>query len=176
MCLNYLFESLTNGVGILLLTWLFCLTCSEVGGVTWCYGFVNILINQISLANWDVGVFVDWVTSFVFVVLIRHLKWSIVAGRSSINLFICFQLAARIVVSNLHKNTKKSFSETWVFLQFLVWFAICTSKLLRSLNGYGFQCRIKDMYYHVNERSGLKAPLVADDVYKIIMEVFQQAL
>ena len=27
------------------------------------------------------------------------------------------------------------------------------------------------MYNHVNERSGLKAPLVADDVYEIIMEV-----
>ncbi|KAL5223571.1 hypothetical protein ABZP36_010210 [Zizania latifolia] len=50
-------------------------------------------------------------------------------------------LAARIAVSNLHKNTKKSFSET-----------------------------IKDMYSHVNERSGLMAPLVADDVYEIIMK------
>lgn len=27
------------------------------------------------------------------------------------------------------------------------------------------------MYNHVNERSGLKAPLVADDVYEIIMKV-----
>ncbi|KAH7415603.1 hypothetical protein KP509_14G053500 [Ceratopteris richardii] len=51
------------------------------------------------------------------------------------------QLAARIAVSNLHKNTKKSFSET-----------------------------IKLMYNHVSERSGLKAPLIADDVYGIIMK------
>ncbi|KAL8251658.1 hypothetical protein R6Q59_035351 [Mikania micrantha] len=50
-------------------------------------------------------------------------------------------LAARIVVSNLHKNTKKSFSET-----------------------------IKDMYFHISERSGKKSPLVADDVYEIIMK------
>ncbi|KAI3669204.1 hypothetical protein L6452_40431 [Arctium lappa] len=50
-------------------------------------------------------------------------------------------LAARIVVSNLHKNTKKSFSET-----------------------------IKEMYAHVSERSGQKAPLIADDVYEIIMK------
>ncbi|CAN6711589.1 unnamed protein product [Malus baccata var. baccata] len=50
-------------------------------------------------------------------------------------------LAARIVVSNLHKNTMKSFSET-----------------------------IKMMYNHVSERSGLKAPLIADDVYEIIMK------
>lgn len=31
--------------------------------------------------------------------------------------------------------------------------------------------RIKDMYGHVSERSGLKAPLIADDVYEIIMKV-----
>ncbi|KAG2333881.1 hypothetical protein Bca52824_005061 [Brassica carinata] len=50
-------------------------------------------------------------------------------------------LAARIDVSNLHKNTKKSFSET-----------------------------IKDMYNHVNERSGLESPLIADDVFEIIIK------
>ncbi|KAG6392782.1 hypothetical protein SASPL_147008 [Salvia splendens] len=50
-------------------------------------------------------------------------------------------LAARIAVSNLHKNTKKSFSET-----------------------------VKDMYNHVSERSGLAAPLIANDVYEIIMK------
>ncbi|KAH0453206.1 hypothetical protein IEQ34_017530 [Dendrobium chrysotoxum] len=50
-------------------------------------------------------------------------------------------LAARIAVSNLHKNTKKSFSET-----------------------------IKDMYNHFNERSGQRAPLISDDVYEIIMK------
>ncbi|GJN00809.1 hypothetical protein PR202_ga18024 [Eleusine coracana subsp. coracana] len=50
-------------------------------------------------------------------------------------------LAARIAVSNLHKNTKKSFSET-----------------------------IKDMYGHFNERSGLMAPLIAEDIYEIIMK------
>lgn len=32
--------------------------------------------------------------------------------------------------------------------------------------------RVKDMYYHVNEGSGQKAPLIADDVYEIIMKVF----
>ena len=51
------------------------------------------------------------------------------------------QLAARITVSNLHKNTKKSFSET-----------------------------IKEMFAHVNKLSGLKAPFIADDVYEIIMK------
>jgi ribonucleoside-diphosphate reductase alpha chain len=51
------------------------------------------------------------------------------------------RLAARISVSNLHKNTKKSFSEV-----------------------------MTDLYLYVNPRTGKKAPLVADDVYKVIEE------
>ncbi|BFG40851.1 hypothetical protein CerSpe_271250 [Prunus speciosa] len=50
-------------------------------------------------------------------------------------------LAARISVSNLHKSTKESFSET-----------------------------IRVMYNFFDKRSGKKAPLVADDVYEIIMK------
>ena len=50
------------------------------------------------------------------------------------------KLAARIAVSNLHKNTKKSFSET-----------------------------MTDLYEYVNPRTTKKAPLLADDVYEIIM-------
>ena len=49
------------------------------------------------------------------------------------------QLAARISVSNLHKNTKKSFSDT-----------------------------MKDLHEYVNPRNGKKAPLLSDEVYKII--------
>ena len=51
------------------------------------------------------------------------------------------RLAARISVSNLHKNTKKSFSETMV-----------------------------DLYEYVNPRTGKKAPLLSDEVYKVIMD------
>jgi ribonucleoside-diphosphate reductase alpha chain len=51
------------------------------------------------------------------------------------------KLAARIAVSNLHKNTKKSFSET-----------------------------MDDLYYYVNPRTEKKSPLLADDVYKIIKD------
>lgn len=51
------------------------------------------------------------------------------------------RLAARIAVSNLHKNTKKSFSDT-----------------------------MDDLYFYVNPRTGKKAPLLADDVYQIIQE------
>lgn len=49
------------------------------------------------------------------------------------------QLAARVAVSNLHKNTTKSFSET-----------------MRSL------------YTYVNSKTGKAAPMVADDVMEII--------
>jgi len=50
------------------------------------------------------------------------------------------RLAARISVSNLHKNTKKSFSEV-----------------------------MKDLYEYVNPRTGKKAPLLSDEVYDVIM-------
>lgn len=51
------------------------------------------------------------------------------------------QLAARIAVSNLHKNTKKSFSET-----------------------------MNDMFHYINPRTGTAAPLLADDVHEIIQK------
>ena len=51
------------------------------------------------------------------------------------------QLAARIAISNLHKNTNKSFSET-----------------------------MNEMYHYVNPRNGQEAPLLSDEVHKVIME------
>ena len=50
------------------------------------------------------------------------------------------KLAARIAVSNLHKNTKKSFTET-----------------------------MTDLIVYENPRTGKKAPMIADDVYEIMM-------
>ena len=50
------------------------------------------------------------------------------------------KLAARIAVSNLHKNTKKTFSEV-----------------------------MTDLYNYVNPRTGKKAPLLSDETYKVIM-------
>ena len=49
------------------------------------------------------------------------------------------RLAARISVSNLHKNTKKSFSEV-----------------------------MTDLYEYVNPRTGKKAPLLSDEVFEVI--------
>ncbi|WP_372794886.1 ribonucleoside-diphosphate reductase subunit alpha [Lutibacter sp.] len=51
------------------------------------------------------------------------------------------KLAARIAVSNLHKNTKKSFSEVMM-----------------------------DLYNYVNPRTGKKAPLLSDEAYKVISD------
>jgi ribonucleoside-diphosphate reductase alpha chain len=50
-------------------------------------------------------------------------------------------LASRIAVSNLHKETKKTFSDV-----------------------------IDDMYHYIDPKTGQKASLVADDVYKVIQE------
>ncbi len=51
------------------------------------------------------------------------------------------RLAARIAVSNLHKNTKKTFSDV-----------------------------MTDLYNYVNPRTGKKAPLLSDEVYKVITD------
>lgn len=51
------------------------------------------------------------------------------------------KLAARISVSNLHKSTKKTFSEV-----------------------------MHDLYTYVNPRTGKDAPLLSDDVYEVIMK------
>jgi len=49
-------------------------------------------------------------------------------------------LAARIEVSNLHKNTKKAFSEV-----------------------------VSDLYHYINPRSNEPGPLISDAVYKLVM-------
>ena len=51
------------------------------------------------------------------------------------------QLAARIAISNLHSNTKKSFSET-----------------------------MNEMFHYVNPRTNQEAPLLSEEVHKVIMD------
>ena len=50
-------------------------------------------------------------------------------------------LASRIAVSNLHKGTKKSFSQV-----------------------------MSDLYYYLDPKTGANAGLLADDVYKVIVD------
>jgi ribonucleoside-diphosphate reductase alpha chain len=54
-------------------------------------------------------------------------------------------LASRIAISNLHKTTKKSFSET-----------------------------IKDLYEYVDNKTGLSAALISDEIYDIVMNNAQE--
>ncbi|REH00071.1 ribonucleoside-diphosphate reductase subunit alpha [Flavobacterium aquicola] len=51
------------------------------------------------------------------------------------------QLAARIAISNLHSNTKKSFSET-----------------------------MNEMFHYINPRTNQESPLLAEEVHKVIMD------
>jgi len=51
------------------------------------------------------------------------------------------QLAARLEVSNLHKNTKKNFHDV-----------------------------VEDLYNYINPRSGEKGPLISDSVYQIVQD------
>ena len=53
-------------------------------------------------------------------------------------------LASRIAVSNLHKNTKKSFSDT-----------------------------VTDLYEYIDPKTNEKAPLISDEVYKIVKKKFR---
>ncbi len=66
------------------------------------------------------------------------------AARTSANMTVIHPeyavLAARIAVSNLHKNTKKNFSRI-----------------------------IEELYNYIDPKTNKKAPLIADDVYEIIM-------
>lgn len=53
----------------------------------------------------------------------------------------------------------------------------CTGKLVRTLcneiyvNCLGTKCRVKKMHSHINPKNHQPAPLVADDVYEVIMKV-----
>ncbi len=66
------------------------------------------------------------------------------AARTSANMTVVHPeyavLAARIAVSNLHKNTKKNFSRI-----------------------------IEELYNYIDPKTNAKAPLIADDVFEIIM-------
>ena len=67
------------------------------------------------------------------------------AARTSANMTVVHPdyavLAARIAVSNLHKNTKKNFSRI-----------------------------IEELYNYIDPKTNKQAPLIADDVYEIVMQ------
>lgn len=98
-----------------------------------CYGFSN-LVDPASVAMKVIEGIYEGVTTSELDNLAAEVAASMTTRHPDYAL-----LASRISVSNLHKDTHKSFSET-----------------------------MKDLYEYVNPKTGKKAPLLADDVYKII--------
>jgi ribonucleoside-diphosphate reductase alpha chain len=98
-----------------------------------CYGF-NELVDPVRVAMRVIEGLYDGVTTSE----LDNLAAEIAATMTTTHPDYA-SLAARISVSNLHKNTNKSFSST-----------------------------MKDLHEYVNPISGKKAPLLSDEVYKVI--------
>ncbi|WP_062054681.1 ribonucleoside-diphosphate reductase subunit alpha [Aquimarina longa] len=99
-----------------------------------CYG-LNALVDPVKVAMRVIEGLYDGVTTSELDNLAAE-----IAATMTITHPDYAKLAARISVSNLHKNTKKTFSEV-----------------------------VTDLYEYVNPRTGKKAPLIADDVYEVII-------
>ncbi|NCT09961.1 MAG: ribonucleoside-diphosphate reductase subunit alpha [Flavobacteriia bacterium] len=104
-----------------------------------CYG-LNIIVDPVKVAMRVIEGLYDGVTTSELDNLAAEISATMTTAHPDYA-----KLAARIAVSNLHKNTKKSFSET-----------------------------MDDLYHYVNPRTGTKSPLIADDVYEIIKENAQK--
>ncbi|MBT8236755.1 MAG: ribonucleoside-diphosphate reductase subunit alpha, partial [Bacteroidia bacterium] len=100
-----------------------------------CYG-LNTLVDPVKVAMRVIEGLYDGVTTSELDNLAAEIAATLTTAHPDYA-----KLAARISVSNLHKNTKKSFSET-----------------------------MKDLYEYVNPRTGKKAPLLSDEVHKVISE------
>ncbi len=100
-----------------------------------CYGF-NPLVDSVAVAMRVIEGIYEGVTTSELDSLAAEVAASMTTRHPDYAL-----LAARIAVSNLHKNTKKSFSET-----------------------------MREMHEFVNPKTGKKAPLIADDVFQIIQD------
>ncbi|MBX2829320.1 MAG: ribonucleoside-diphosphate reductase subunit alpha [Flavobacteriaceae bacterium] len=100
-----------------------------------CYG-LNPLVDPVKVAMRVIEGLYDGVTTSELDTLAAE-----IAATMTVTHPDYAKLAARISVSNLHKNTKKTFSEV-----------------------------MKDLYEYVNPRTGKPAPLLSDEVYKIIEE------
>ena len=100
-----------------------------------CYGF-NELVDPVKVAMKVIEGLYDGVTTSE----LDSLAAETAASMTTVHPDYA-QLAARISVSNLHKNTKKSFSET-----------------------------MADLYEYVNPRTEKKSPLLSDEVSKVIQD------
>ncbi|MCB9426445.1 MAG: ribonucleoside-diphosphate reductase subunit alpha [Flavobacteriales bacterium] len=100
-----------------------------------CYG-LNSLVDPVKVTMRVIEGLYDGVTTYELDNLAAEISATMTIAHPDYA-----KLAARIAISNLHKNTKKSFSET-----------------------------MEDMYKYVNPRTGLDSPLLSDEVYQVIME------
>ncbi len=100
-----------------------------------CYG-LNDLVDPVKVAMRVIEGLYDGVTTSELDNLAAETAASMTVSHPDYAL-----LAARIAVSNLHKNTTKSFSET-----------------------------MADLYHYVNPRTGKHSPLLADDVFEVIQK------
>ena len=100
-----------------------------------CYG-LNELVDPVKVAMRVIDGLYDGVTTSELDTLAAEVAATMTTTHPDFA-----QLAARISVSNLHKNTKKSFSET-----------------------------MADLYHYVNPRTGKKGPLLSDEVHQVIQE------
>lgn len=99
-----------------------------------CYGLDQNYINPILIAMRVIEGVYDGVTTIELDNLAAEVSASLTAKHPDYA-----QLAARIAISNLHKNTNKSFSKT-----------------------------IKELFEYVDPKNQRSAPLIAQDVYEII--------
>src|ERR1700710_2774604 len=101
-----------------------------------CYGLNPGLVDAIDVAKKVIEGLFDGVTTSELDNLAAETAASLTTKHPDYAL-----LASRIAVSNLHKNTVKSFSET-----------------------------MRRLYYYVDKGSGKKTPLLSDEVFKVIEE------
>ena len=99
-----------------------------------CYGLNPAHVDSLSVAQKVIEGIYDGVTTEELDNLAAEIAASLTVKHPDYAL-----LASRIAISNLHKNTKKSFSQT-----------------------------MKDLYQYIDPKTGKKAPMIADDVMQII--------
>jgi ribonucleoside-diphosphate reductase alpha chain len=100
-----------------------------------CYGLDPVHVNPVQVAMKVIEGIFEGVTTSELDNLAAEIAASLTTTHPDYAL-----LASRIAVSNLHKNTNKSFSKT-----------------------------MSDLYHYLDPKTGQKAALLADDVYEIIM-------
>lgn len=100
-----------------------------------CYG-LDPLVDSVAVAMKVIEGIYDGVTTHVLDNLASEVAASLATKHPDYG-----YLASRISISNLHRNTKKSFSET-----------------------------IVDLYNYIDPKTGTSAKLIADDVYEIIQK------